>query len=68
MEIIEINTESIDLDQFLKWANAASSGGEAKYLIKNGEVSLNGRIETRRGKKVYRNDIVTIGNRQFKVV
>ncbi len=68
MEVIEINTESIDLDQFLKWANAASSGGEAKYLIKNGEVSLNGRIETRRGKKVYRNDIVTIGNRQFKVV
>lgn len=68
MEVIEINTESIDLDQFLKWANAASSGGEAKYLIKNGEVSLNGRIETRRGKRVYRNDIVTIGNRQFKVV
>ncbi len=68
MEVIEINTESIDLDQFLKWANAVSSGGEAKYLIKNGEVSLNGRIETRRGKRVYRNDIVTIGNRQFKVV
>ncbi len=68
MEIIEIHTESINLDQFLKWVNVAHSGAEAKYLIKNGAVTLNGKIETRRGKKVYRNDIVTIGNKQFKVV
>ncbi|HHT37083.1 MAG: S4 domain-containing protein YaaA [Candidatus Wallacebacter cryptica] len=68
MEKIEIKTESINLDQLLKWANIAASGGEAKQLIQSGEVLLNGAVETRRGKKVYRNDIVTVGDRTIKVI
>ena len=39
------------LDQFLKWKNMVSSGGEAKTLIKSGDVKVNGVIEKRRGRK-----------------
>ncbi len=68
METIEIKTESIQLDQLLKWASAAATGGEAKHLILSGQVLLNGTVETRRSNNVHRNDIVTVGNRTFKVI
>lgn len=68
MEKIEIRTESINLDQLLKWANIAATGGEAKHLIQSGEVLINGIVETTRGKKVYRNDVVTVSGQSFKVV
>ena len=46
------------LDQFLKWHNLVSSGGEAKAFIKAGNVKVNGEIETRRGKKLTKGDVV----------
>ena len=46
------------LDQFLKWNNLVSSGGEAKNLIKAGEVKVNGEIEKRRGRKLTYGDKV----------
>jgi len=46
------------LDQFLKWQNLVSSGGEAKIIIKSGSVKVNGEIETRRGRKLKRGDKV----------
>ena len=46
------------LDQFLKWQNLVSSGGEAKILIKSGYVKVNGEIETRRGRKLNKGDKV----------
>ena len=46
------------LDQFLKWQNLVSSGGEAKFLIKSGSIKVNGEIETRRGRKLNRGDKV----------
>ena len=46
------------LDQFLKWHNVVSSGGEAKYLIKSGDVKVNGEIEMRRGRKLVKGDKV----------
>ena len=46
------------LDQFLKWKDLASSGGEAKFLIKSGSVKVNGIIETRRGRKLNKGDKV----------
>lgn len=60
MEIIKINTEFIKLDQLLKFANITENGADAKYLITNGYVSLNGSVEERRGKKIYDGDIVEI--------
>ena len=46
------------LDQFLKWNNLVSSGGEAKYYINEGEVKVNGEIEKRRGRKLIHGDKV----------
>ncbi len=46
------------LDQFLKWQNLVSSGGEAKILIKSGSVKVNDIIETRRGRKLSKGDKV----------
>ena len=46
------------LDQFLKWQNLASSGGDAKNFIKSGSVKVNGEIETRRGRKLKKGDKV----------
>ena len=46
------------LDQFLKWHNLVSSGGEAKMLIKSGSVKVNGIIEMKRGRKLVKGDKV----------
>jgi len=48
----------LKLDQFLKWNNLVSSGGEAKTLIKSGYVKVNGEIEKKRGRKLIKGDKV----------
>ena len=50
--------KTMKLDQFLKWKNLVSSGGEAKILIKSGSVIVNGVVETRRGRKLNKGDKV----------
>jgi len=50
--------KTMKLDQFLKWKNLVSSGGEAKMLIKSGSVKVNDLIETRRGRKLNKGDKV----------
>ena len=50
--------KTMKLDQFLKWQNLVSSGGEAKIFIKSGSVKVNGEIETRRGRKLKKGDKV----------
>jgi len=69
LENIEIKTDTINLDQFLKWANIVMSGGEAKYLIQEGEVIVNGEIETQRGKTLKVGDIVSLAgeDKKYKV-
>ena len=57
----------IKLDQFLKWQGIAQTGGEAKIKIQEGEVIVNGKIETRRGKKLRTGDRVTIANKTYTV-
>ena len=52
---------TIRLDQFLKLAGLVLSGGEAKHLIQDGHVRLNGEIETRRSKKLREGDQVALG-------
>ena len=54
------------LDQFLKWNNLVSSGGEAKILIKSGSVKVNGIVETRRGRKLNKGDkVIFLKNELF---
>ena len=67
IETVEINTEFIKLDQLLKWANFTASGVESKMFILNGEVKVNGEIETRRGKKIYDGYIVEFNGEKIKV-
>ena len=53
---IEIRDEYIKLGQAMKLAGLVSSGIEAKIVIQDGEVKVNGEVETRRGKKLYSGD------------
>ncbi|RII30943.1 MAG: RNA-binding protein [Geobacter sp.] len=62
-----ITTEYIKLDSFLKGVNAVASGGEAKLIISEGEVAVNGETEYRRGRKLYPGDLVSLGGESFKV-
>ena len=53
------------LDQFLKWNNIVSTGGEAKMLINSGQVSVNGEIENRRGRKLKIGDVIKFSNNEI---
>ncbi len=68
METIILRDDFIKLGQALKAANLVSSGVEAKLVIQDGQVTLNGEVETRRGKKLYENDIVEFQGQQIKII
>ncbi|HET6782104.1 MAG TPA: RNA-binding S4 domain-containing protein [bacterium] len=57
---VAIRTESIELAALLKWAQAVNSGGEAKQLIQDGHVRVNGEVEYRRARTVTIGDRVEI--------
>jgi len=60
MELIEINTESIKLDQFLKWAGIVETGGQVREFIDEKMIELNGKIITEKRKQLKNKDIITI--------
>jgi ribosome-associated protein len=62
-----IITDYIKLDSFLKVVNIVGSGGEAKIIIAEGQVRVNGETETRRGRKLYPGDRVALGDHDFTV-
>jgi len=64
---IKINTDNIQLDQFLKWANIVSSGGEAKILIKEGHIKVNNLLEQRRSRKLIIGDEIKINEEAYKI-
>ena len=59
--------ESIKLDQFLKLADLAPSGGAAKQLIRSGAVKVNGEEEVRRGRKLHHCDVVTLNGEDYVI-
>ena len=67
MEIINIKTEWIKLQDLLKFGNLVSTGGEAKIVILEEEVTVNGEICTQRGKKIRPGDIVTYHGKEITV-
>ena len=67
MEIITIKDEFIKLGQALKLSGLADSGIEAKIMVQNGLVKVNGGIQTQRGKKRYNGDIFEFEGKQVKV-
>jgi ribosome-associated protein len=68
MNEIQVDTGIIKLDQFLKWAGIASLGSEAKFYINNGDIKLNGVVETQRGKKLVNGDVIEFNNESYKIV
>lgn len=69
MKEIEIKTEFIKLDQLLKFAGIAQTGGQSKIMIKQDMVSVNGDIVRERGKKIAKGDIIEIeGIDKFVVI
>jgi ribosome-associated protein len=61
------DSKTIKLDQFLKFVGVASTGGEAKLMIQDGDVKVNGEIETRRGRKLVTGDSVTVQGATYRV-
>jgi ribosome-associated protein len=64
---MKIDTEFIKLDSFLKAVDAVCSGGEAKIIISEGMVSVNGEVEFRRGRKLRPGDRVDVEGNTFLV-
>ena len=68
MQEIKIKDEFIKLGQALKLAGLVDSGVEAKIVIQDGEVKLNGSVETQRGKKLVSGDVVEYNGNSFKIL
>jgi len=64
---VPIRDESIRLGQFLKLANLAETGAEAKLLLADGQVQVNGEIETRRGRQLVKGDVVKLAGLSTRV-
>jgi ribosome-associated protein len=67
LENVKITGEFIRLDALLKFGNAVESGGEAKTVIADGAVSVNGEVCAMRGKKLRHGDIARYNGRAFRV-
>ena len=66
-QVIFIDTEFIKLQDLLKFAGLVETGGQAKILIQDGYVTVNGEICTMRGKKIRNGDIVTLDDNTLEV-
>ena len=67
MKVIHIETEYIKLQDLLKFATAVSTGGEAKILIQEGDVTVNGEVCTMRGKKIRPGDDIALRDEHYTV-
>lgn len=67
MRDVVISSDSIRLGQFLKLANVIDAGSDARSLLADGEVLVNGETEQRRGRQLVRGDIVTVGGTELRV-
>ncbi len=65
---VTVDREGIRLGQFLKLAGLIGSGADAKLLLAQGEVLVNGESEVRRGRQLQRGDVVQLGGESARVV
>lgn len=68
METFKLKDEFIKLGQLLKAANLVSSGVDAKFVIQDGLVKVNGAVEVQRGKKIHVGDVVEFEGNEVKVI
>ncbi len=64
---VPIREDTIRLGQLLKLAGLAESGGHARELVHDGEVRVNGDVDTRRGRRLHRGDLVQVGAQTVRV-
>ena len=67
-EVIKISDEYIKLQDLIKFAGIVPTGGQAKYLIQNGEILVNGEVCTMRGKKMRDGDTAQFEDKMIEVV
>lgn len=68
MDTIQLREEFIKLGQALKAAGYVENGVEAKLVITDGLVKVNGEVDLRRGRKLYEGDVVTFEDNQLKII
>ena len=67
-EKISIREDFIRLDSAMKLANLVATGGHAKFVIQEGEVTVNGEVCTMRGKKLHKGDKVVFEGQGFEII
>ena len=67
MREVEITTEPVELYKILKFEGMASSGGEAKLVIEQGQVLVNGKVETRKRKKIISGDVIEFASEKISI-
>jgi ribosome-associated protein len=67
MRDVAIDSDMIRLGQFLKLADLIDTGGEAKILIASGDVTVNGEVDTRRGRQLQPGDVVVVRGQSARV-
>jgi len=67
MRVVDITREPVELYKILKFEGLVASGGEAKLLIDDGQVMVNGEVETRRRKKIVGGDVIAFRGEQLQV-
>ena len=67
MRKVDITQEPVELYKILKFEGLVTTGGEAKLLIDDGQVTVNGQIETRRRKKIVNGDVIEFGGETLKM-
>jgi len=68
MKEASISSEPVELYKILKFEGMVASGGEAKSVIENGQVRVNGEVETRKRKKIMSGDTIEYRHEKIKVV
>jgi ribosome-associated protein len=68
INLVEITTEYIELNKFLKFENLVESGGHAKLVIADGQVRLNGKVVVQTRRKLRDGDVVTVAGEQYQIV
>ena len=67
MIVVPVREDVIRLGQFLKLADMVDTGADAKPLLAEGLVRVNGQVETRRGRQLVKGDVVTLAGRSARV-
>ena len=65
---VEIRGDTIRLGQALKLSGVAGSGGEARALVEEGAVRVNGEVELRRGRQLHPGDVVAVEGENLRIV